>query len=53
MRIMIIVGLLTLFVGCDFIMPSVEKSKTEKKQLAELQRQNSILERIAVAIEEK
>jgi len=37
--------------GCDYIMPRVEKSKTEKKQLQQLIRQNEILERIATAIE--
>ena len=38
-------------VGCDYIQPGVEKSKTEKKQLKQLERQTVALERIATAVE--
>ena len=49
----IILLFLIFIVGCDYMMPTVQKSITEKKQLEELQRQNDILERIAVALENK
>lgn len=35
--------ILLSFVSCDYIVPNVEKSKTEKEQLEQLKIQNNLL----------
>ncbi len=39
--------------GCDYLMPTVEKSKTEKRQLEQLELQTEALVRIADALERR
>lgn len=43
----IVLGLIITLSGCEFLLPSTSKAITEKQQLEELQKQNSILIDIA------
>ena len=52
MKYIIVVLMLVALCGCDVIAPNVSKAKTEKRQHEQLVKQNEILERIAVALEE-